>query len=564
MVQHQGEYKQARQLYQKSLQIFERLGDQSGRATTLHALGVIAQDQGDYPQASQLYEESLQIYERLGDQRGRATTLHALGVIAQQQGDYPQARQLYEENLQIFERLGDQSGRASSLHQLGMIAQQQGDYPEARQLYEESLQIKERLGDQSGRATTLHALGVIAQQQGDYPQARQLYQESLQIFERLGDQSGRAGTLHQLGVIAQDQGDYPEARQLYQESLQIKERLGDQSGRATTLHALGVIAQQQGDYPQARQLYEESLQIKERLGDQSGRANSLGQLWTLAYEQEDFEGALRYTASAYLLFEALHSPALVLAQRMIGRIRSHLDDATFTANWHALVGDRPVPILPSEDPRQALLTAVIDFIRTPTWQASQRFLEGHPELLQPEIDAMLQELATQQEHEGASQSIEAHRLLLARCREVGVDAAFDDLQVEQSPGDSFTTELNALCNEVVVALRAGKSEEQNELAARLEERLKADLPMDGVQDFLMVLVAWLCGKLTQDLLEKLQSPFDDTYAHMVAVVEQQEADSPDEGKASSLTVEELQHVVSSMILQGTDEQRQQFAEGLIE
>src|SRR5579859_3260780 len=104
----QGEYLEARRLYKKSLQIFERLGDQSGRAITMHQLGLIAQDQGDYPQASQLYEESLQIKERLGDQSGRATTLHALGVIAQDQGDYPQASQLYEESLQIKERLGDQ------------------------------------------------------------------------------------------------------------------------------------------------------------------------------------------------------------------------------------------------------------------------------------------------------------------------------------------------------------------------------------------------------------------------------------------------------------------------
>src|SRR5579859_5545853 len=402
------------------------------------------------------------------------------------------------------------------------MVQHQGEYKQARQLYQKSLQIFERLGDQSGRATTLHALGVIAQDQGDYPQASQLYEESLQIYERLGDQRGRATTLHQLGVIAQQQGDYPQARQLYEENLQIFERLGDQSGRASSLHQLGVIAQQQGDYPQARQLYEESLQIKERLGDQSGRANSLGQLGTLAYEQEDFEGALRYTASAYLLFEALHSPALALAQRMIGRIRSHLGDATFTANWHALVGDRPVPILPSEDPRQALLTVVIDFIRAPTWGASQRFLEEHPELLQPEIDAMLQELATQQEQESASQSIEKHRLLLARCREVGIDAAFAELRIGQGPEVTFAAELNRLCNEVVMTLHAGSVEQREAVAASLEPMLVQDLPLVGAVDFLRLLVAWLRGQETQTFEEKLQPPFRDGYAQMVVQVDQEE------------------------------------------
>jgi tetratricopeptide (TPR) repeat protein len=92
---------------------------------------MIAQHQGDYPEARRLYAQSLDIKERLGDQGGRATTLHQLGTIAFVQGDYPEARRLYAQSLDIFERLGDQGGRAQSLGQLGLLAYVQEDYKHA-------------------------------------------------------------------------------------------------------------------------------------------------------------------------------------------------------------------------------------------------------------------------------------------------------------------------------------------------------------------------------------------------------------------------------------------------
>jgi tetratricopeptide (TPR) repeat protein len=185
--------------------------DEELTALTLHELGNIAYLQGDYAEARRLYQQSLEIKERLGNQGGKAGSLHQLGMIAQDQGDYAEARRLYQQSLETFERLGDQSGKATTLHELGNIAYLQGDYAEARRLYQQSLEIKERLGDQGGKANSLHQLGMIAQDQGDYAEARRLYQQSLEIKERLGDQNGKANSLGQLGVIAFEQDDLEQA-----------------------------------------------------------------------------------------------------------------------------------------------------------------------------------------------------------------------------------------------------------------------------------------------------------------------------------------------------------------
>ncbi len=80
---------------------------------------------------------------------------------------------------------------------------------------------------------------------------------------------------------------------------------------------------------------------------------------------------------------------------------------------------------PEERQRDALamLQMIINFLQTPTWEESKRFVESHPELLRrPEVDVNLMLLATQQAQ--IRDAIDEHRRLLARCRKEGIDAAY--------------------------------------------------------------------------------------------------------------------------------------------
>jgi hypothetical protein len=151
-------------------------------------------------------------------------------------------------------------------------------------------------------------------------------------------------------------------------------------------------------------------------------------------------------------------------------------------------------------------------------------LETHAELLQPTIDTVLQELAAQQENEEVRKTIEDHRLLLQRCREIGVAAAFAERVASQDPRIAFLAALNRLCNEVVTVLRAKNAEQKEALASRLEQMAQGDLPVEDARVFLQVLVAWIRGQDTQALMrqvETLQPPFRQTYDRMVAAVEQE-------------------------------------------
>ncbi|HID62562.1 MAG TPA: hypothetical protein EYP49_07450 [Anaerolineae bacterium] len=91
-----------------------------------------------------------------------------------------------------------------------------------------------------------------------------------------------------------------------------------------------------------------------------------------------------------------------------------------------------------------LFDVIQTFIQAGTWAASQRVIEAHPELLSDEADQLLGQLVTIARQQGDTQAegvFSEYRQLLARCRQVGVRAAFAEIAAE---GDEIPSELGAL------------------------------------------------------------------------------------------------------------------------
>jgi len=75
---------------------------------------------------------------------------------------------------------------------------------------------------------------------------------------------------------------------------------------------------------------------------------------------------------------------------------------------------------------EALQNILIQFISASTWKTSQSIIEVHPELLDSSTDALISQLLSVEEDEAYRQNLETHRILLQRCRKVGIEQAFDE------------------------------------------------------------------------------------------------------------------------------------------
>ncbi|WP_414514188.1 tetratricopeptide repeat protein [Nostoc sp. PCC 9305] len=305
-----GEVDEAIALYNQSLEIFERIGDVQGKATTLHNLGYIYANKGEVDQAIALYNQSLEIKELIGNVQGKAATLHNLAGIYANKGDVDEAIALYNQVLEIDERIGNVQGKAATLHQLGNTYANKGDVDEAIALFNQSLEIKERIGNVQGKAATLHELGSIYADKGEVEQAITLFNQSLEIEERIGNVQGKAATLNQLGLIYANKGEVEQAIALYNQSLEISERIGDVKTKAATLHKLGIIYANKGEVDEAIALYNQSLEISERIGDVQGKAATLHQLGIIYANKGEVEQAI-----------ALYNQSLEISER-IGDVKT--------------------------------------------------------------------------------------------------------------------------------------------------------------------------------------------------------------------------------------------------
>lgn len=128
-----GELSDARQLGEEALKLWPET-EYVGRAKTLHNLARLAQEQN--PEAArQLYEESVALRRKVGDERGMATTLGNLGTLAQKAGDTATAREYYTQSLRLRNRLREPLGIAITLNNLGEVAVAENDFSLAITLF---------------------------------------------------------------------------------------------------------------------------------------------------------------------------------------------------------------------------------------------------------------------------------------------------------------------------------------------------------------------------------------------------------------------------------------------
>ncbi len=196
------------------------------RAKVLHGAGVLTSMQGDFNQVVPLFEESLKLRRRVGDQAGITACLNNLGILALYRADYEQATAYLSESLTLRRQQGDKWGICNTLTNLGNVKLGQGNYLAARSFLEESLTYGRELGDKRSVAICLYNLGNIALLDKRVEQALSYYKESLAIRQELGDKVGLAECLEGLAGIAEVSGQANKAARLYGAAAHLRQVIG--------------------------------------------------------------------------------------------------------------------------------------------------------------------------------------------------------------------------------------------------------------------------------------------------------------------------------------------------
>jgi tetratricopeptide (TPR) repeat protein len=136
-----GFWTEAKSLCEYGLSASRKIESLESEAYFLFYMARMLHDLGNPDEAEELQKQSLQIKEKLGDQSGISKSLHQLATIEQHRGNYDEAEKLYKQSLQIEEKLGDKRGIASTLHQLGRISEARNQLNPAKEYFETALEI---------------------------------------------------------------------------------------------------------------------------------------------------------------------------------------------------------------------------------------------------------------------------------------------------------------------------------------------------------------------------------------------------------------------------------------
>jgi hypothetical protein len=162
-----------------------------------------------------------------------------------------------------------------------------------------------------------------------------------------------------------------------------------------------------------------------------------------------------------------------------------------------------------EDPEAALraLTRTLEeFIGARTWDESRRILEAHPELLTDEADALLGQWIAAAQAQG--RILEEHRVLLRRCREVGIPRAFAEKMLP--PEVLAEAETIGLTPEQVLEIARMAAQMLSELREVLAELAASGVEIRSLEDLERLLSERpdLREKMEQAVAKRQQTPAD--------------------------------------------------------
>ncbi|MCB9446422.1 MAG: tetratricopeptide repeat protein [Ardenticatenaceae bacterium] len=197
---------------------------------------------GNFSQALPFFQRSLKIWQEIGDKYGEGTTLNNISQIFKARGDYDTALDFLQRSLKISQEIGDKSGEGTTLNNISQIYDARGDYDTALDFLQRSLKISQEIGDKYGEGTTLNNMATTAHARGDYDTALDFLQRSLKISQEIGDAAGFCATMFNMGFMHWQNGEQDEAMSAWISAYQIARKIN----LAQVLQALDGLAGQLG------------------------------------------------------------------------------------------------------------------------------------------------------------------------------------------------------------------------------------------------------------------------------------------------------------------------------
>lgn len=264
------------------------------QAEYLKKQGLKAYERGTYSSALDYYQKSLEIYQKIGHQQGRASVLKAIGIIYNYQGKYPEALETYQKSLQIFEQIGDKIGLAETLNNLGGLYINQGNKAKALIFFQKALKTHQESNNQAGLARGMNNVGGIYIDKKNYDSAMYFFEQALLTEKKAGISEATSSAFSNIAEIYAHKLEYTKALDFYQKSDSVAKHNGVMLDLVYNALGMALVYQHLKKYEQSIENAERGFHIARKMGALREYAFMSKAIYNIHREQKNYQKALEY------------------------------------------------------------------------------------------------------------------------------------------------------------------------------------------------------------------------------------------------------------------------------
>jgi CHAT domain-containing protein/Tfp pilus assembly protein PilF len=281
--------------------------DPRAAAGSLINQGGQAYNAGKYDQAITLFQRSLDLFQRLEDQRGVSASLTNLGLAYTALGQDKKALEYYNRALDLADETDPQL--AILLGNTASLASKLGQSELAIRYFNQCLELQQARGDRKGVASTLGGLGQAYGRMRQFDRSLQYLKQALELLQPTGDLRAIAGTMTDIGATGKAKGDYDLATRYLSQAIELQRRFATRASLAASLTNLALIYFDQGKLEPAAAAFAEAIQLNELISQEVREASKIGQY------QDWFRSSLYRRYSHVLINQNKPEEALVVLER---------------------------------------------------------------------------------------------------------------------------------------------------------------------------------------------------------------------------------------------------------
>ena len=195
-------------------------------AKGLKGLGKLLQHLGNYEEAKQYLEQSLKQFQQLKHLEEEAALTYDLGEILCFGGEAEEGKVYLEKALKRSIALNLTFLQSNCLISLSYLDTSKKDFPKRIEFARQGLTLKQELGDYRGEAVAMNQLALLHYLQGDWHLSEELFLKALRYQKHLGVKSEIVAITHNLSLLEVVRENYDKAKIYLAETIKLQYEQG--------------------------------------------------------------------------------------------------------------------------------------------------------------------------------------------------------------------------------------------------------------------------------------------------------------------------------------------------